>query len=453
MCGALIEGEIAEEVRLWSLKYFYNRMVQSGVYRAYIVYDGGTFSLSHPDLLAPIQAFFDISPAFAEHEAVFIGREDEIDTLFFAFVHSTNRGLAQGGLRFCKYFSLADLLEDGLRLSQGMTRKNALADLWWGGGKGIMALPFSVSDEREIVRPNGRRKYFEAYGRFVASLRGVYYTAEDLGTTTDDMTVIFRNNRFTTCLPLEIGGSGDPSPHTAQGVFRGMQAAWKVLRGTSNLEGVRVAVQGVGNVGTALVSALDNVGAEVWVADSAKMNHLKALEDIYSNLHIVEHDDEVYDLDVDILSPCARGAVINTLTIPRLKVKLVCGAANNILSLDEDAEFLRERNIAFVPDYLCNRLGIINCADEWMGYLPQDVQDAVDKVYMDTLRVFQRASQNNITTTKAAEDIADEKAQVLHPLFRHRGINIIRYLTDNCWANEQVYARDPMAVYGYEAAS
>ncbi len=450
MNGTLIEGDLAAEVRLCTLKNFYDRMVQSEIYRAYIVYDRGTFSLSHPDLLAPIQAFFDSSPAFADHEAVFIGREADVDTLFFAFVHNTRRGLSQGGLRFCKYSSLAELLEDGLRLSQSMTRKNALAKLWWGGGKGIMPLPFGLNDASEIAFDE-RKRYFEAYGRFVASLRGVYYTAEDLGTSTEDMAIILRHNRFTTCLPTAMGGSGNPSPYTAQGVIRGLEAAWRFLEKANSLKGVKVAVQGVGNVGTELVCALDDAGAEVWMADSAKMSHLKVLKEIRPELHIVEQDDAVYDLDVDILSPCARGAVINPLTIPRLKVKLICGAANNILSSDEDAKLLYERNIAFVPDYICNRLGIINCANEWMGYLPEDIQDAVEKVYPDTLEIFEYARKWRVTTTEAAEHLADRAARDIHPWLRDRGIRIIRYLINNYWADAQVYAPDPIAMSWYEA--
>jgi leucine dehydrogenase len=449
MCCTLEEGELAEQVHRYTVKSFYDRMVQRGIYRAYVVYEDGMFTLSHPDLMAPLQAFFEASPAFAGHEAVFIGREDDIDTLFFAFVHNTRRGLAQGGLRFCKYSTLAELLEDGLRLSQGMTRKNALARLWWGGGKGIMALPFSVDDQREITPFTGREKYFEAYGRFVASLNGVYYTAEDLGTTTEDMAVIHSHNRFTTCVPTAMGGSGNPSPYTAQGVLRGIQAAWRFLSGTDNLKGVRVAVQGVGNVGAALVSVLDDVGAEVWMADTAKLPYLKSLQASRPGLHIVEQDDAIYDLDVDIFSPCARGAVINPLTIPRLKVKLICGAANNILSALDDARLLYERNIAFVPDYVCNRMGIINCADEWMGYLPEDIQNAVEKVYPDTLRIFEYARDMHITTTTAAEYLADEAAKRLHPLLCHRGIRIIRHLIDNYWA-DPVYAQHSMALGGYD---
>jgi glutamate dehydrogenase/leucine dehydrogenase len=441
----------------YTVRTFYERMVHSGVYRAYIVHEDGRFVTSHPELLAPIQHFLETSPAFAGHEAIFIGREDDLETLFFAFIHNTTRGLAQGGLRFCRYPTLANLLEEGLRLSQRNTRKNALAGLWWGGGTGIMDLPFSVCDSSEIAEVEERSRYFEAYGRFVASLNGVYYTSEDLGTTTDDMAVILRHNRFTTCVPSQMGGSGDHSPYTAQGVFWGMQAAWKSITGAKSLKGVRVAVQGAGGVGTALVGALDNVGAEAWIADSERTDYLRLLKLTHPDVHIVEQDDAIYDLDVDIFSPCADGGVINPLTIPRLKAKLVCGAANNILSSPTEARVLRDRNIAFVPDYICNRITASNCADEWMGYLPEDVQNAAEKVYRDTVKVFDFARAKDITTTEAAEVLADEAARELHPLFHHsgvslhRGARIIRHLMDNYWAEGQIFGQDTGGLAGYEA--
>ena len=237
--------ELAQYVRNMKVFDLHKQMVENDIHRAFIVYENGEFNLSHPKILKPLQAFFELSQDFSNHEGVFIGREDGLETLFFAFVHDTRRGLAQGGLRFSKYNTLADLLVDGLRLSQGMTRKNALAGLWWGGGKGIMAFPPDIDSTEQLkVGTETRRKYFEGYARFIASLGGVYYTAEDVGTNTEDMRALLSQNRFTTCIPAETGGSGNPSPFTARGVFKAMQAAWKVISGTDTIYNILFSYSG-----------------------------------------------------------------------------------------------------------------------------------------------------------------------------------------------------------------
>lgn len=429
--------ELALQVRKQSVYDLYNKFVENNIYHAFIVFENGEFTLSHPKILKPIQSFFELSQDFADHEGIFIGREDGLETLFFAFVHDTRRGLAQGGLRFSKYNTLADLLVDGLRLSQGMTRKNALAGLWWGGGKGIMAFPPDINSTEDLkTGTERRRKFFEAYGRFIASLGGVYYTAEDVGTNTDDMNALLSQNRFTTCISSTNGGSGNPSPFTARGVFRAMQAAWKVISGTDDLKGVKVAVQGAGNVGYPLIKYLYEVGAKIWFCEFSQTRIEQALQEM-PELTLVKAE-EIFDLDVDVFAPCAIGAQVNSQTIPRLKVKLVCGAANNILKEpDSDSLLLKEKGIAFVPDFVCNRMGIINCADEWYGYLSEDIRVAAEKVYPDTLRVFKYAKNRSVTTMKAAIDLADISASELHPLILHRGRRIIDHLINSGWHKNQ----------------
>lgn len=425
--------ELARSIRQLSLPDFRQALEDEGIYRAFILYENGQFQLSHPQILKPVQAFLELSQDFACHEGVFIGREDGLDSIFWAFVHDTRRGLAQGGLRFHHYDNLGDVLVDGLRLSQGMTRKNALAGLNWGGGKGIMTLPESYQHPSAFEAGPERQSYFEAYGRFVASLGGIYYTAEDVGTNTPDMKAIQSQNRFTTCIPTSHGGSGNPSSFTARGVLRAMQAAWQFLTGSDQLYRVRVAVQGTGNVGAPLIRFLDDLGAEVYVTD---VNH-KALQELKAErprLQIVSNPDSIYDVDADIFAPCAIGAVVNVNTIPRLKVKLICGAANNILKEPEaDAERLRERDIAMIPDFVCNRMGIVNCADEWQGYLPEDVRFEAERVFPDTLRVFKYARSRYTTTTEAAIDLADVAASDLHPILGHRGRRIIDHLVQRRW--------------------
>ncbi len=424
--------ELARRVRGSSVEEFHDRLAEAGVTRAFVVSENGEIKLSHPGLLAPVKAFFELSQDFADHEGVFIGREEGIPTLFFVFVHDTRRGLSQGGLRFKPYGSLAAVLVDGLRLARGMTRKNALAGLWWGGGKGIVAAAEAVRTPEYLREGSPERlEMFRAYGRFVASLGGIYYTAEDVGTKTSDMNAILGQNRFTTCVGGELGGSGNPSAATARGVFVAMQAAWRFVTGSDDLAGVGVAVQGVGNVGGPLVALLDDAGARIWVTD-IDSRALAALQRERPRIEVVTAD-AIFDLDADVFAPCAIGAQVNERTIPRLKVRLICGAANNILGEDADAERLRQRGIAYVPDYLCNRMGITNCADEWQGYLRRDVELAAERVYPDTLRVLKHARSQMITTAAAADQLADIAACELNPMLGHRGRRLIDHMIVSGW--------------------
>ncbi|MEE8524414.1 MAG: class I tRNA ligase family protein [Thermoanaerobaculia bacterium] len=428
--------DLARRVRRWAVEDFHDQLAEAGVTRAYVISENGELTLSHPEILAPVKAFFELSQDFDHHEGVFIGREEGLPTLFFAGVHDTRRGLAQGGLRFKPYGSLAEVLVDVLRLAQGMTRKSALAGLWWGGGKGIVPITRGLDDPAyQTEETPERRELFRAYGRFVASLGGVYYTAEDIGTKTSDMNSLLSQNRFTTCIGADHGGSGNPSPITARGVFLAMRAAWRFLTGSDDLHGVRVAVQGVGNVGGPLVELLDGVGARVWATDIDR-RALERLKAERPRTEIVELD-EIFDLDADVFAPCAIGAQVNVHTIPRLRVRLVCGAANNILGEEADAERLRKRGIAYVPDYLCNRMGITNCADEWQGYLASDVELAAERVYPDTSRVLRHARSQLITSAAAADQLADIAASELHPMLGHRGRRIIDQLIVGDWAKRR----------------
>ena len=428
--------DLARRVRRSTVEEFHDQLAEAGVNRAFVVSENSEITLSHPQLLGPIKAFFELSQDFADHEGIFIGREEGIPTLFFAAVHDTRRGLAQGGLRFKPYDSLAAVLVDGLRLAQGMTRKNALAGLWWGGGKGIVAQTEAIRKPEYLTEGTPRRlELFRAYGRFVASLGGIYHTAEDVGTKTSDMNAILGQNRFTTCVGGDLGGSGNPSPATARGVFVAMQAAWRFLTGSDELTGVGVAIQGLGNVGGPLAALLDDAGARIWMTD-IDADALEALRRERPRLEMVEPE-AIFDLPADIFAPCAIGAQVNARTIPRLRARLVCGAANNILGEAADAERLRQRGIAYVPDYLCNRMGITNCADEWQGYLSHDVHLAAERVYPDTLRVLKHARSQMITTAAAADQLADIAAGELHPMIGHRGRRIIDHLIASGWHRTQ----------------
>ncbi len=406
-----------------------------GIRRAYVVKTPHGLAASHPQELGPLVELMESSPDFADHEAVFIGRDDAFPTLFFAFVHDTHRGLAQGGLRFAAYATAADLIRDGLRLSRGMTRKNALAGIWWGGGKGILAKTEGIAARPDLLAASPERdRLFEAYGAFIASLGGIYYTAEDFGTTTRDMNSILRTNRFVTCIAPELGGSGNPSQLTARGVLMSIKASWKHLQGTDSLAGVHVALQGVGNVGGRLARLLAEEGAVLTIADPSK-EAVAAIVEQVPGTRVVDGD-AIFGVDADVLAPCARGAQISESTIPRLKVKLVCGAANNILDQPErDAQALQDRGILFVPDYVANRMGIVNCADEWCGKpLAEDLDRKIRDVYDDTLELLGRAAQSGETTSVTAEAWADQKAKHEHPLFGHRGQRLIERLITSDWA-------------------
>jgi len=433
----------ARMVRQWSIADLVGIMDKSRIHRAYILFENGEFQLSHKEL-EPVRSFFELSHDFAGHEAVFFGREGGIDALFTAFVHDTRRGLSQGGLRVWKYDTVADVVTDGLRLSQGMTRKNALADLNWGGGKGIIPLPGGVPSVEAFKGPEfaeQRQKLFEAYGRFVASLGGVYYTAEDMGTVTRDMDLLLSRNRFTTCIGTDLGGSGNPSAHTAWGVYRAMQAAWRHLHDSEDLRGMHVAVQGAGAVGTALIDYLHRAGARLTIGEFAPEARQKVCA-AYPSAVVLDDFGSIFDVDADIFAPCAVGPVLTAATIPRLKVELVCGAANNQLGEPHDAERLNERGILYVPDYLCNRMGITNCADEWAGYLEEDVRQAAERVYPDTLRVLRHATSLHISTAEAADRLADIAAAELHPIIGHRGRRIVDHLVRSRWSKGSA-AKEP----------
>jgi len=389
------------------------------------------------------------SDGFADHEAVFVGRNPNFKTLFFAFVHNTTRGLSQGGLRMMKYADVEAVLNDGLRLSQGMSRKNAVSNLWWGGGKGVLPITdeliretFNGDETLEIGSPDqkNRRALFAAYGEFVARMNGLYYTAADIGTYNADMRAILAKNRFVTCIPTELGGSGDPSPHTAEGVFRGIKAARKHIAGTDDLTGVAVAVQGAGKVGKPLIQKLVDAGARVTVAEPMFDKDPTVIEKFqaeFPSVRIVScsqgHENDLFALDVDVIAPCAVGGTVNANTIGMLKpsVRIICGGANNILGNEaRDGETLYEKGVVFIPDFACNWMGIVNCANEPFGYLEEDIELALETLEPTVRSILQKSDAEGISHTAAAHALADAKMDEMPPdeLRRNRGQRIIATL-------------------------
>jgi len=312
-------------------------------------------------------------------------------------IHSTALGPALGGARFRSYASEHEALVDVLRLSRGMTYKNAAAGLDLGGGKAvIIGDPAAVRSEALI----------RAFGRFVDGLAGRYLTAEDVGTTQADMDLIRRETRHVTGTSMSLGGSGDPSPVTALGVRHAMHAAAEHRWGDSSLADRHVVVSGVGKVGSSLVGLLADEGARLTIADVAK-DRVDALA--------AEHGANVVDpasahtVPCDIFSPCAFGAVLSARTIPELRCAAIVGAANNQLDEDADADRLADAGILYVPDFVANAGGVINIAEELRGYDAGRARQAVARIHATTAAVLATADAEGIGTEAAAERLAAQR--------------------------------------------
>ena len=312
-------------------------------------------------------------------------------------IHSTKLGPALGGTRFFPYTDETDALRDVLRLARGMTFKAAVAGLDLGGGKAVVIGDPKRGKSEELLR---------AYGRFIESLSGRYITAEDVGTSREDMDMLRRETAWVTGVSKRLGGSGDPSPVTAYGVFQGIRAAVEEALRTSSLEGVRVVVQGIGKVGYHLVRHLRTAGAVVTVADVDVDAVARAVNDF--GVDTVEPD-KAHAMECEIFAPCALGAVIRDDTLPNLKCKIVAGAANNQLERPEHGEALAELDILYTPDYVLNAGGIINVADELIGYDRERAMKRVEGIYRTVREVFRRARLDGVTPSRAADNLAEDR--------------------------------------------
>ncbi|MEO5583930.1 MAG: Glu/Leu/Phe/Val dehydrogenase dimerization domain-containing protein [Flavobacteriales bacterium] len=334
-----------------------------------------------------------------DHEQILFCNDSTTGLRAIIAVHDTTLGPALGGTRMWPYASEADALEDALRLSRGMTYKSALAGLDLGGGKAVI-IGNSRTDKTEAM--------FRRFGRFVESLNGRYITAEDVGMSVTEMVNIRKETANVVGLPESMGGSGDPSPVTAYGVFCGMKAAAKTAYGTEDLNGRKVAVQGAGNVGKHLVAHLLKEGATVYLTDIHD-DKLAAIKAEHSAVHLVKPD-EVIGLDVDIYSPCALGATVNDKTLPLLKCSVIVGSANNQLA-DEDkhGRALMDKGILYAPDFLVNAGGIINCFWERRGYNEKAALAQTEEIYNTALTIFKRSREENIPTYLAANQAAEQR--------------------------------------------
>lgn len=329
-----------------------------------------------------------------EHELLMTAHDPESGYRGVIAVHSTRLGPAVGGARFWNYASEAEAVTDALRLARGMTYKNALAGLALGGGKSVI-----IGDNRT----RDRERVFRAHGRFVEHLGGRYITAEDVGTSPADMEIIRRETDHVAGL---LDRSGDPSPVTARGVFRAVQASARARWGSDDLAGRRVALQGCGHVGHHLARELRAAGATLVVSDTDEERVRAVVEECGARRIAPE---EIYAAEADIFAPCALGGVLNDRTIPLLKVEIVAGAANNQLLEPRHGAALERAGILYAPDYVANAGGIINGCIELLGWERERAGRQVEEIYDTLLRVFETARRDGVPTSEAADRLAEER--------------------------------------------
>ncbi len=340
------------------------------------------------------------------HEQVLYGHDPKSGLRTIIAIHSTALGPALGGTRFYPYDSEDQALWDVLRLSRGMTLKAAAAGLDLGGGKAVI-----IGDSRR----DKNERLWRAYGRMVDSLNGRYITAEDVGTTSLDLAVVRRETRWAAGVPIEEGGSGDPSPATARGLLAGLKAIADFLWGSRDLHGRRVTIQGVGKVGYHFARMLKDEEVEVIVTDVYQPAVARVVEDFGVEAVGV---DEIMTVDCDVFSPCALGAILNQESIARLNCEAVVGAANNQLEKEEDAQRLADRGILYAPDFLVNAGGLINVFEELQGYSEQRAIHHVDAIGRRTSSVLREAKERGIKPQDAAMQLASERIESISDLRR-----------------------------------
>ncbi|CAM3124989.1 branched-chain amino acid dehydrogenase [Filibacter tadaridae] len=333
----------------------------------------------------------------ADYEQIVLCQDKNSGLKAIIAIHDTTLGPALGGTRMWTYASEEDALEDALRLAKGMTYKNAAAGLNLGGGKTVI-IGNPKTDKNDEM--------FRAFGRFIEGLNGRYITAEDVGTTEEDMDLIHLETNYVTGVSAEFGSSGNPSPITAYGIYVGMKAAAKEAFGTDSLEGKVIAVQGVGNVAYTLCKHLHEEGAKLIVTDINKESVQRAVDDFGAKAVGI---DEIYSQEADIFAPCALGAVINDETIPQLKAKVIAGSANNQLKDPAHGDKIHELGIVYAPDYVINSGGVINVADELDGYNRERAIKRVEGIYGTIEKIFAISKRDGIPTYVAADRLAEER--------------------------------------------
>src|SRR5688500_14276583 len=312
-------------------------------------------------------------------------------------VHDTTLGPALGGTRFWNYQSEEEAIFDVLRLSRGMTYKNAVAGLNIGGGKAVI-IGDPAKDKSEAL--------FRAFGQFVESLGGRYITAEDVGIDVNDMEYVYRETEYVTGVHQVHGGSGDPSPFTAYGTLQGLMATLNRKYGDEEVGKYSYAVQGLGHVGMEYVKLLKERGAKIFVTDINKGLVDKAVSEYGAEAVGL---DEIYDVPVDVYAPCALGGTVNEQTLPRLKAKVICGAANNQLANNAIGDEVEKRGILYAPDYAVNAGGVMNVSLEIDGYNRERALRMMRTIYYNVGRIFEISKRDGIPTYKAADRMAEER--------------------------------------------
>lgn len=338
------------------------------------------------------------------HEQVVFCNNPDVGLKAIIAVHNTVLGPALGGTRMWPYQSEQEALDDVLRLSRGMTYKNAVAGLNLGGGKAVI-IGDPSKDKSEAL--------FRAFGQFVDSLGGRYITAEDVGIDVSDMEYVYRETQFVTGVHQVHGGSGDPSPFTAYGTLQGLMATLNRKFGDEEVGKYSYAVQGLGHVGMEFAKLLKERGAKIFVTDINQARVEQAVAEL--GVEAVGLD-EIYDVDADVYSPCALGGTVNEKTLPRLKAKVICGAANNQLANNAIGDEVTRRGILYAPDYAVNAGGVMNISLEIDGYNRERAMRMMRTIYHNLGRIFEIADRDGIPTYQAADRLAEERIQVIGKL-------------------------------------
>ncbi len=336
------------------------------------------------------------------HEQVVFCSDKQSGLRAIVAIHNTTLGPALGGTRMWMYATDEDALTDVLRLSRGMTYKAAVAGLNLGGGKAVI-IGDPNKDKTEAM--------FRAFGRFVEGLAGRYITAEDVGTNVRDMEFVRMETKYVTGIDKALGGSGDPSPVTAFGVYMGMKASMKELTGNDSLKGKKVAVQGAGHVAEYVCRHLKKEGAKVFLTDIYREKAERVGRD--TDAQVVDPD-SIYDVDADVFCPCALGAVVNDNTIPRFKVKIISGGANNQLA-DESrhGQMLIDRGIMYAPDYAINAGGLINVYNELEGYSQERALKQAEGIYDTMLTIYAMSKRDKVPTYEASNRLAEQRINAI----------------------------------------
>lgn len=415
--------------------------------KSFIFFKGSEFSGSNNFLIPNAERILK-SHNYRDHKAIFLKPTSCYNHLMTATIHQVNRGPAQGGLRYSNYETMDELLDDGIRLSLGMSQKSALANLWWGGGKGII-----TKNEKFDSDPIHKKRIFNEYGTFVSELNGCYYTAEDVGTSTEDMNNVFEKTRYVTCISPELGGSGNPSSYTALGVVSAIIQMTKILQSKGKMpqdKDLTIGIQGLGNCGSCVLYELisrmkfkrihaTDISPDVVERVQNKVNDLmktysgeKPIIEI-----VVQKPKEKLNPGNHILVPCALGGVITkefVLSTDDVSngTRMICGSANNQLESDQVAQLLHDRGILYCPDFIVNRMGIVNCANEMYGKLKDDLlisshYDPKEQYSIPRIlgQIYTDSETNDKNMLDSAKILADKMIKMNHPIMGDRFNKIV----------------------------